>query len=63
MTSFYAVVCGNALVQGAVIAPDSDCDMGCGGNATYVDVRNQLSIFKILNLLLGKHVAARTGFQ
>lgn len=26
--------CDNELIDGAVIASESDCDMGCGGNAT-----------------------------
>lgn len=33
----YAAVqcfCGNDLINGAVPASDSDCNMGCGGNAT-----------------------------
>ncbi|KAF7290351.1 hypothetical protein HMN09_01293100 [Mycena chlorophos] len=26
--------CGNELIEAATLAPDSDCNMGCGGNAT-----------------------------
>jgi hypothetical protein len=29
-------VCGNNLVQGAVVAPESECNMGCGGLTTSV---------------------------
>ena len=32
--------CGNELVNGAVTAPDSDCDMACGGSATCVLFRS-----------------------
>jgi hypothetical protein len=26
--------CGNVLIGGAVRAPESECNMGCGGNTT-----------------------------
>jgi hypothetical protein len=30
--------CGDVLVNGAVTAPGSDCNMGCGGNSTYESI-------------------------
>jgi hypothetical protein len=32
--------CGNTLIDGAVQAPDADCNMGCSGNAASVTLRN-----------------------
>ncbi|TFY75770.1 hypothetical protein EWM64_g8241 [Hericium alpestre] len=38
--------CGNDLIQGAVTAPDSDCNMGCAGNATEAcGGPNRLSVY------------------
>lgn len=38
--------CGNELIDGAVKAPDSDCDMACGGNATEAcGAGNRLSVY------------------
>ncbi|EKM51417.1 uncharacterized protein PHACADRAFT_263528, partial [Phanerochaete carnosa HHB-10118-sp] len=38
--------CGDELINGAVTAPDSDCNMGCGGNATEAcGGPNRLSVY------------------
>ncbi|KAI0294118.1 galactose oxidase [Multifurca ochricompacta] len=38
--------CGNNLVEGAVTAPNSDCNMGCGGNKTEAcGGPNRLSVY------------------
>ncbi|KAA1470743.1 copper radical oxidase [Dentipellis sp. KUC8613] len=38
--------CGDNLIEGAVEAPDSDCSMGCGGNATEAcGGPNRLSVY------------------
>jgi hypothetical protein len=34
--------CGDILVNGAVTAPNSDCDMACGGDSTYETFSFQL---------------------
>lgn len=28
--------CGDTLINGATLGSESDCNMGCGGNTTYV---------------------------
>ncbi|KAJ7211023.1 hypothetical protein C8J57DRAFT_1606424 [Mycena rebaudengoi] len=33
-TTWSYSVCGNQLIAGATAAPESDCNMGCGGNTT-----------------------------
>ncbi|KAF8169415.1 copper radical oxidase [Mycena galopus ATCC 62051] len=37
--------CGNQLIAGATAAPESDCNMGCGGNATYCGAGNRISVY------------------
>ncbi|KAJ7487362.1 galactose oxidase [Mycena galericulata] len=38
--------CGNELIEGAVPAPNSDCDMACGGNSTQAcGAGDRLSIY------------------
>ncbi|KAI6128107.1 copper radical oxidase-like protein [Pisolithus croceorrhizus] len=38
--------CGNELIDGAIKAPDSDCNMACGGNATEAcGAGNRLSVY------------------
>ncbi|KAF7333204.1 hypothetical protein MVEN_02386300 [Mycena venus] len=38
--------CGNQLIAGATAAPESDCNMGCGGNATEAcGAGNRMSVY------------------
>lgn len=37
--------CADELIEGAVIASESDCDMGCGGNATLVMIFHATRMF------------------
>lgn len=54
------VVCGPNLVAGAVIAPDSACNMACAGNATYATqlsaandyAHNTLAVRLVVDLLV-----------
>ncbi|KAJ7880660.1 glyoxal oxidase N-terminus-domain-containing protein [Mycena leptocephala] len=41
----FSVVCGNELIEGAAPAPESDCNLACGGNSTYCGNGNRLSIY------------------
>ncbi|KAJ7054494.1 glyoxal oxidase N-terminus-domain-containing protein [Mycena amicta] len=42
----FSVVCGNELIEGAAPAPETDCNMACGGNSTQAcGAGNRLSIY------------------
>ncbi|KAJ7364637.1 copper radical oxidase [Mycena albidolilacea] len=41
----FSVLCGNELIDGAKPAPESECNLGCGGNLTYCGAGNRLSIY------------------
>ncbi|KAK7017651.1 galactose oxidase [Favolaschia claudopus] len=41
----FSCFCGNELIDGAVPAPNSDCNLACGGNSTSCGAGNRLSIY------------------
>ncbi|KAJ7905890.1 glyoxal oxidase N-terminus-domain-containing protein [Mycena leptocephala] len=42
----FSVLCGNELIDGAVVAPPNDCNLGCGGNSTQAcGAGNRLSVY------------------
>lgn len=49
--------CGNELIDGATKAPDSDCNMACGGNASEAcGAGNRLSVYSSTGIITILHV-------
>lgn len=61
MTFFRPTDCGDTLIAGAVKALESSCNMGCGGNTTYVPTIAPYSCFLISCTV--KHVGAAADYQ
>ena len=53
--------CGNDLIGGAIQVPESECNMGCGGNTTYVIFSSKILTMETL-FTLGKLAVGQAAF-